>query len=300
MSDHDAADVILGVALVGGVAAAVGVGVSILHGRGRASGGDSPAPPTPTPAPSSSQPRAREQAAMSNTNAIIPKHITQIYTPSFWAIVLAPRVAIAKIPLQFALDSITEESGGNPCAIGNPSQYGPDGVLPREMGIYQFYNPDDLKFLHVDGHDLRAYCNPNKVQYANGVMGPSQEVIRELTPEELSQQADMTVGKINRDRAVAASVLHGVGATWPAEGAGQVDFWRAVKLVHGLPGILGSGMPAFKAKYGHAPKSWVEFRRAIESGDVHCDHNTEPYRPKFHATFDNAEHAARNVPGGSL
>lgn len=230
-----------------------------------------------------------------------------LYTPGFWSIVLAPKALASGIPIQYLVSGITEESGGNPCAIGRPDQYGPDGQ-PREVGIWQFYNPDDLNYLKVSGASLRAYCNPKKVKYtlhdANGkpysVDGPSQEVARGLTSEEIIQQADMTIAKVSRDRQYAQIALANAGATWPQTGEHAIDFWRAVKLVHGLPGILTSGMPAFKAKTGHAPASWREWRHAIETGEVSCDPNTERYRSRFGPIFDNAERATSSIPGSPL
>lgn len=223
--------------------------------------------------------------------------LTHSYTPEIWATAIGPFAAVAHVPLEFAVEALREESAGNPCAIGNPEELGPDGN-PREMGVYQFYNPDDLKLLKVTGAQLRAYCSPNKVAYhtkdGRTVLGPSQEVIRPLTAEEMTVQAKATVDKIAQSRSYAAHYAMLAEVRWPPD---SIDFWRLVKLVHGLPGIVSSGLPNVHAHLGRAPNSWAEFRQLIQSGTVKCDANTEAYRSKFAATFDNAEAATATMQG---
>ena len=76
-----------------------------------------------------------------------------------WTALLVPGCLANGIQLPYALKWIEIESGGNPCAIGDPSQRGPDGQ-PRELGIAQLHNPDDLRRVGVTGAELRAYCVP--------------------------------------------------------------------------------------------------------------------------------------------
>lgn len=226
----------------------------------------------------------------------------RMYPPQIWITVIAPYAASHQVPLEFVEAGLTEESGGNPCAIGNPEQLGPDGN-PREMGVYQFYNPDDLQFLKITGAQLRAYCSPTKVAYktrdGRTIMGPSQEVIRPLTAEEMGVQGKGTVDKIVKDRVVAAHYATAAKLTWPSSG---IDFWRLVKLVHGLPGLVSIGLGNVAAHLGHAPSSWAEFRHAIESGAVHCDPNTESHRGNdgFGWIFDNAEKATSTMQGKAI
>lgn len=221
------------------------------------------------------------------------------YSTEIWAPALAPHCALHGVPLAFALASIEEESGGNPCAIGEPGATGPDGA-PREMGIMQLYNPDDLQKLGVTSSQLRAYCNPNKVQVRNRrgqlVWSHSQEVIRPLTAEEMATQAKATVDKILESYHEADKYATLAHVVWPR---GGIDFWRLVKLNHGLPGLLHALVRVTYA-LGRAPLSWKEFRVAIESGNVTCDDATEAYRAEFSRTFDNAEHATAAMPGQAI
>ncbi len=230
-------------------------------------------------------------------------HLASRYTPEVWAALLLAYAPLQNIPLPFAVEWLREESGGNPCDIGNPEQYGPDGA-PREMGIAQFYNPDDLQFLKITSTQLRAYCSPEKVPYRvkrkDGtivtVMGPSKEVIRPLTSDEMQVQAKATCDKIAQSRSYAAHYAALAGVKWPS---GGVDFWRLVKLVHGLPGLVSSGLAHVATYLGRAPSSWAEFRHAIESGAVHCDANTEAHRgdDNFGSIFANAEKATSAMHG---
>jgi hypothetical protein len=228
--------------------------------------------------------------------------LNRMYSPQLWITVIGPYAAMQHVPIPFAIAAITEESGGNPCEIGNPEQYGPDGN-PREMGIYQFYNPDDLQLLKIPGHNLRAYCNPNKVPYktkdGRTIMGPSKEVIRPLTAAEMGEQGKATIDKIVHDRNYAGGYAAASGVRWPMEG---VDFWRLVKLVHGLPGIVSSGLANVHAHLGRPTSSWSEFRHLIESGTVHCDDETEKYRGDdgYGWIFNNAEKATSTMQGKAI
>ncbi len=227
---------------------------------------------------------------------------TKAYSTAFWGIVMFPYAAQHAVPLAFALAAIAEESGGNPCAIGNPEGYGPDGN-PREMGIYQFYNPDDLKLLKLTGAGLRTYCSAERVTYktkdGRTVLGPSQRVSRLLTAAEVTEQANATIDKIVQSRSYAAHYTAASGIAWPFDG---VDFWRLVKLVHGLPGLVNTGIAHVTAHLGRAPISWAEFRHLIESGAVKCDPATEGYRGKdgFGWIFNNAEKATATMPGKAI
>ena len=237
----------------------------------------------------------------------MPSNLTATYTPEFWAGVLAPYAAAAHIPLAFVIAGITEESGGNACAIGNPEQYGKDGS-PREIGPYQLYNAadgtaDDFTAQKLLPAAFRAYCNPAKVSYrlrdGRTVLGPSQEVIRPLTDGELAMNAQAIVGKIGQSRAYAGRYATAAGVRWPPD---SVDFWRLVKLVHGLPGLVNNGLAHVTAFLGRAPTSWAEYRQCIQSGQVHCDPNTEAYRGSdgFASVFDNAEKATATMQGAAI
>lgn len=218
------------------------------------------------------------------------------YTTASWVPLLAGPCKAAGIPPAYARQAIKEESDGNPCSIGRPGDVAPDGN-PRELGIYQVYNPDDLKKLGVTSQQLRAYCVAGMfpVTYRGKmVMSHSQSVARPLTPQEMQQQVDVTVGKIIESRDYANRYATAAGVTWPrSPDAAGVDFWRLVKLVHGLPGLVQGLVPVAK-KLGHPP-SWQEFRSTIENGAVVLDPKTESHRHEFGSIFNNAEHATSGM-----
>jgi len=230
------------------------------------------------------------------------KNFNAAYSLPIWRFLFTARNALTNYPIDFIMDSIKEESGGNPCTIGNPEQYGPDGN-PRELGIFQLYNPDDLKLVRRTGAQMRAYCNPNKVQYhlrdGRMVMGPSQEVSRLLTSEEMGAEVDAVLAKIGASRASVLRCTTENGVTWPLD---SKDFWRLVKLWHGLPGLVSTGLHAVAKYLGRPPRSWAEYRHLVQTGTVKCDAGTEAYRGNdgFAHVFDNAENATANMPGQAL
>ena len=190
--------------------------------------------------------------------------------------------------IQFHKAWIEKESGGNPCAIGKKGAKGPDGS-PREMGIYQLYNPDDLKATGATGAKLRAYCS-----------GDGQHCSRQLTSEEMADQVRWGSMLINRCRASAGAVLSSVhaGAQWSPD-AGP-DYWRCVKLAHALPGLLRTGMREVTRALGRPPGSWSEFRAVVMTIDFsHDDPNTWGYHEEFPAILDNAEEVGGAVPARS-
>lgn len=188
------------------------------------------------------------------------------------------------LDLDFVMKWIEVESGGNPCAVGNFKQRGPDGH-PREMGIGQFYNPDDLVRIKLTGDQLRAYCIPE-----------TQKLSRPLTPEEMRQQAKATIDLILYCRERAIRDLSGVGApmneAWNPKAR---DFYALIKLQHGLPGIPKKGFPAVTRLLGHPPRSFAEFSEAISH--VNLGEATERYRASIPRILANAVKTASVVKG---
>lgn len=212
-----------------------------------------------------------------------------------WATLLAPACLAHRIPLPFALKWIDIESGGNPCAIGYPPARGPDGQ-PREIGIAQLYNPDDLQRLKLTGAQLRAYCVPgddHTVTFKGRVVrGFSSSLLRSLTAREMQEQVDAAVDLITRAMSTATSDLMAVnaGEAWSRS---RRDYWSLVKLQHGLPGLSRSGLPAVARKLGRAPRGWQEFKATLDL--VQLDHETERYRNEFSSILNNAERCASVV-----
>lgn len=211
-----------------------------------------------------------------------------------WSIAVTPYAAIYNVQVPYALKWVDEESGGNPCAIGYPPSSGPDGN-PREMGIAQFYNPDDLKVLGITGNELRSYCesgNQHSIMYKGKmVTGFSSKMIRPMTRTEMDVQAKATIGLISKSMKAATADLVAIGAG-PSWSRMTRNYWTLVKLQHGLPGISRTGLSAVTKYLGRPPISWLEFRKAIDH--VTLDPNTEKYRSEFKAILDNAENCGNS------
>jgi hypothetical protein len=211
-----------------------------------------------------------------------------------WAALLAPGCLAHRIQLPYALKWIDLESGGNPCAVGHPAAHGPDGN-PREIGIAQLYNPDDLARAGVMGAQLRAYCVPgddHAISYkGRTVRGFSSALLRSLTAAEMQQQADATIDLIARCMVMATRDLVAVhaGAAWSPS---TRNYWALVKLQHGLPGLSHTGLRAVARRLQRAPRSWQEFTATVSNVHVQLDPETMKYRDEFPAILANAEQCA--------
>lgn len=162
--------------------------------------------------------------------------------------------AYPRVLSPIAMKWLEDESGGNPCAFGDPPPIGtaPDGN-PREIGLGQLYNPDDFKRLGISPSAFRAYCVPG-----------TQKRSRKLTPDEMIAQVKYTVLEPigwGMEKADAAVTAYGLDAWEPP------DYWKLVKAPHALPGILQQGMPAVVKKLGRAPSGWLEFRQELGMDD---------------------------------
>lgn len=191
--------------------------------------------------------RSKDDVAANPSGQVVPhdrgaaKHPGRVVPPRVeqWATYLAPGCLAHGIQLPYALRWIEIESGGNPCACGYPAARGPDGH-PRELGIAQLYNPDDLRRLGVTGAQLRAYCVPGSdhpVKFKGKVVrGFSSVLSRQLTTEEMQDQADATIKLIVHCMLTAARDLAKVnaGAAWSLS---RRNYWALVKLQHALPGL---------------------------------------------------------------
>lgn len=184
--------------------------------------------------------------------------------PAVWSAALAAGCMRADIPLAYALRWGEIESGFNPGAVGNPTERGPDGY-PREMGIAQLYNPDDLDVVSppLTGAELRAYVIPgdwHEIFYKGKlVRGFSQQLLRPLTSAEIARQAESLVGLIARCDRRATSQLSAVGATGPGWSRSGRGYWALVKMRHGYPVLSSQGLPAIAKLLGRPPASWKEF-----------------------------------------
>lgn len=207
------------------------------------------------------------------------------YSVESWIPYLAPLIATTDIPLLFCTNWIRIESGGNPCAYGSATAFGPDGT-PREQGIAQLWNPDDFEKLKVPSGSFRAYCVPG-----------TQTCSRPLTSAEMDAQARSLIGLIQSCQAYATRVLVASGAKGLPGWQGQ-NYWRLVKLVHATPGLV-KGMSYVTEKLGRAPADWDEHKNGVLGG-IKLDQGTERGRDGFARLFANAERTASGVTWSCL
>ena len=199
-----------------------------------------------------------------------------------WSPAVQAIATLENIPWQFAMAWLAVESGGNVCAYGVPSAKGPDGQ-PQELGLFQLYNPDDLKRFGATGAELRAYCVPG-----------TQKQSRELTPEELGRHIKLGIQLIKYSAAQSGRYMAESGISWPTSGK---DYWRAVKLWHALPVIVKSGFASVTKKLGHPPRTWSEFRKTYET--INPRARFVPGKDKqdgYYRALDNAEKTGEFAP----
>lgn len=204
------------------------------------------------------------------------------YTPAYWQPLVLSQAPFSRVPGVFAMNWLTHESGGKPCAFGTATALGPDGH-PREQGLAQVYNPDDFKSLGIPSGSLRVYCQPG-----------TQTCTRLLSADEELAQVNALFGLIRKCRAKADVAMSANGV----RGWGERDYWRLVKLVHALPGLV-KGLAYVTKSLGRPPLNWAEFKGNVLAG-TKLDAGTERYREMFPRLFANAEKTAAGIPEGGF
>lgn len=195
------------------------------------------------------------------------------------AVVWGPRIHVDINQLSdFATAWLAIESGGNICAVGNKYATVPPGGAPREIGLWQIYNPDDFKKLGLDPTELVAYC----VRPAPGQKNP-QQTSRQVTPAEKARHVDIGMQFIADKYAYAAHYLGASGVRWPTV---SQDTWRMVKAVHGLPVLVNTGLAQVTHKLGRAPSSWAEYRSVYETINPRAKY--DPRKDDPHSGIDPA------------
>jgi hypothetical protein len=171
--------------------------------------------------------------------------LTMEYTTQSWLelITVLANQHTPPLDVPFLMEWITLESGGNPCAIGDPVN-GQGSNYPQEMGIMQVYNPDYIPILKFDPALLRAYCGANF----------SQSVTRLLTEDEVLYQGNLLINLVDYCINNANQYMMQASIAW---GINSQSYWKAVKLWHALPGLV-KGFPLVSQKLGRSPNDWNE------------------------------------------
>jgi hypothetical protein len=220
-----------------------------------------------------------------------------LYSMSWWQPTIY-RLIAAEFPRldnpagrAFAMKWGEIESGGNPCAVGNPGQIEPSNGQPAEIGLGQLYNPDNFRTLHRDPAAFRAYApeaapiaasyrqakadldtarkagagndDPRVVDAKHRMAVAATQIqsrTRDLTPAELDDNARWTL--LAEIYLCIATADHAV-ATYSLSHWSVPDYYKLVKAPHALPAILNNGMPAVVKKLGRSPSSWAEFRQVL-------------------------------------
>jgi hypothetical protein len=202
------------------------------------------------------------------------------------------------VPVNFLVDWIDHESGGNPCSRGFCTDAIGKAVacddatatFNREAGIFQTDHPGDDRFGATSLH-LRVNC-----------VGRTQTQTRQLTAAEQQLQVVAGIRYVQAERKVARRALATVGAHWPETSA---DFWMLVKSRHGLKTIATELLPVVARALGRAPVSWTEFRAVYETlpGSAipaslqrfFFSPSTSGHRNRLDDVIANAEDVARNA-----
>lgn len=202
------------------------------------------------------------------------------------------------IPVEALISWITEESGGNPCAIGAIPHVTLNASQPIENGIFQLYHPDDDHY--ATPSQLRAAC----VASANPTRNPGetfaafkarathewQTQTRDLTDEEKEIQVTGGIKLVNHCRSLARAWLAS-GRVALAENTH--DFWNFVKFAHGLPAFLG--LLPYLAKKDGPVENWTDFKkRLLELSDEEMGQLAH-YRGELPTVFMNAEFVGSRV-----
>ncbi len=213
-----------------------------------------------------------------------------------WLPVVSAEAVAAGVPVDFAMAYLAIESGGNPCEVGERSAVGPDGE-PREVGLFQIYNPDDFEALKAKASELRTYC----VKPAPGTPNP-QRLSRKMTSDEMIRHVKLGIDNIKRQQRTADRFLTSNHVMWNPSGP---DYWSFVKLVHGLPSIVNPGMSQVVVRLGRPPLSWKEFRATYEQVNPRAKFDQKKFdagesQDGYFRALENAEWTGSHVTGDAI
>jgi hypothetical protein len=163
-----------------------------------------------------------------------------------WRDEITRRLQGRGIPVDAILEWVRIESGGDMCAIGQPT----------EVGIFQLMFPDDVKYgATLEG--LRALCQKSK--------GRNPRDISWLTEADLNMQVGAGIRKVLASRDVVRRVFAQHGIDWPET---SFDFGSAVKQIHATPAVITELIPKITRRDGSPPTSWRDLRQKVMSFPV--------------------------------
>jgi len=197
-----------------------------------------------------------------------------------WRAPVAAAAANAGKPPSFAIAWLSIESGGNVCAVGEATATGPDG-FPREVGLFQIYNPDDFRALGASASELVvgmcAIPSPGPRQHkaddggwADGSQRNPQHQIAALTEAQIARNVELGIALIAYKEKQIAPWLAAAKAAWSTT---SPDYWAAVKSYHAWPPIMNHWLGAVAKHLGRAPINWQEFRSALAAIEPTANYN---------------------------
>ena len=198
------------------------------------------------------------------------------------------------IPTSFVRAWLTKESGGNPCAVGNPWENFDQG--PFESGPFQFMYPHDIRQAGTTVPAMRANCAmpvpsfpglskaSSKAEKLQALQA-AQKQARPLTDAERLQHVLAGLTYI----ANTMKLVDATGVGWSKTDPG---YWALVKAHHGASSWPAAGVQLAKQGLGHMPKDWAELVRGVQS---------TPHAPAHDVAIKNATETMQLAfPSGSV
>jgi len=187
---------------------------------------------------------------------------------TFWRAPVMTAMNLASIPPLYGVAWLAVESGGNVCAVGELTATGPDGY-PREVGLFQIYNPDDFRALGASPAEILdgvcAIPPPGARQHkasdggwADGSQRNPQHQVAPLTEAQIARNVALGVALVQMKQRQVAPWLQRAGAAWSGP-----DYWSLVKSYHGWPPIANHWLGVVAQHLGRAPSGWMEFRATL-------------------------------------
>lgn len=279
----------------------------ISSGRGRATTTEpavTTTPATPATPPAFSDPTEQEKwlkemlaAAKPSSVATGGNHVPTLESWMPYFLLYGPDVPSA---VQRAWTK--EETGGNPCGIGNLPPAG--ATQPQEYGLAQLNVEDASNVKIATPAALRQMCGTGPTWKPGMTKAEKTEAIhawqavtRPLTEAETIEHAVAAIALMRHCAQMATKYLggdrivnQGGGGTWNGP-----DFWRLAKCYHGSSAVCNV-FPIVENKLGRLP-TWLEFKDM--ANDISLAHTEirdgKPYHPYGQAFLDSVWKNAETV-----